>query len=293
MILSLSDLLMAILCIPFSSASTVMGRWWPSAMYCQFQGFLVLLFCAVSLQTLALTAVNRYFRTTRTNVVYRRYFTLKSTKITIVFLWMTAFLAPLPYVAMGEEFIFHPGKLFCTHNYASLVLGYGAFLVLVYVVIPVFVIIFCYTKVFVCVRRHNANFRVHTTSSDQERQGPRLSVDEINITWTLLAVVLGFMTCWTPVVVIDLIDFVNGDWELSRQTYLSYTCFGFSSTAINPFIYGIMNKQFRKEYAKVLPFIKDAVTRSNEAVQSAKQDVPGNIALDDGIRGKCSLDPTG
>lgn len=267
-ILSLSDLLMAVLCIPFSSSSTVMGQWTGDGIYCQIQGFLVLLFCAVSLQTLAITAVNRYFRTTRTNVVYRRYFTIKSTKITIVILWITAFFAPLPYVAMGEEFIFHPGKVFCTHNYASLVVGYGAFLVLVYVVIPVFIIIFCYTNVFVCVRRHNSNFRVHT-ADDQERpgQGVPLSVDEINITWTLLAVVLGFMTCWTPVVVIDLIDFVNGDWELTRPTYFSYTCFGYSSTAINPFIYGIMNTQFRKEYAKVLPFIRDAVTRSNDGLQ--------------------------
>lgn len=278
-VLSISDLMMSILAIPFSSAATVAGDWPVSQVYCQIQGFFVLLFCAVSLQTLALTAVNRYYRTTRTIAVYRRYFTMRSTKITIGILWFTALLAPFPYVAMGEEFVFHPGKVFCTHNYASLVVGYGAFLVLTYVVIPVIVITFCYIKVFICVRHHNANFRVHTTTSatNHEELGPRLSVDEINITWILLAVVLGFMTSWTPVVVIDLIDFVNGDWKLSRQTYLSYSCFGYSSTAINPFIYGVMNKHFRKEYSKVLPFIK-AFGSHTQSVKNGGENVENDAA---------------
>ncbi|KAK3744873.1 hypothetical protein QZH41_003653 [Actinostola sp. cb2023] len=265
--LSVSDLMMSVLGIPFTSAATVAGRWPVGHLYCQIQGFFVLLLCAASLQTLALTAVNRYFRMTRSSVVYRRYFTMRSTKATVIILWIMALLAPLPYVAMGEEFIFHPGKVFCTHNFASLVIGYGSFLVLSYVVIPIIIIIFCYTKVFFSVRRHNASFRVHTINApaDQEAPNLRLSVDEINITWTLLAVVLGFMVSWTPVVVIDMIDFANGDWKLSRRAYLSYSCFGYSSTAINPFIYGVMNRHFREEYSKVFPFIKAFVSRSQRA----------------------------
>lgn len=269
--LAMSDLLMSLLGIPYSTASTVAGRWVFGHFFCQGQGFFVLLLCAVSLQTLALTAINRYFRTTRSNAVYSKYFTVKSTKITIAVLWGTAFLAPLPYVVMGQEFIFHPGKVFCTHNFDTLVVGYGAFLVLAYVTIPFIIIIYCYAKVFICVRRHNSSFRVHATT-DNESTSLRLSVEEINITWTLMAVVFGFFVCWIPVVVIDLIDFINGDWKLPRQTYLSYSCFGFSSTAINPFIYGVMNRQFRDEYSKILPFIKACTSRSLTAIQSAGKD---------------------
>jgi hypothetical protein len=273
--LALSDLLMSLLGILYSTASTVTGRWIFGHFICQGQGFFVLLFCAVSLQTLALTAINRYFRTTRSNAVYCKYFTMKSTKITIAVLWLTAFLAPLPYVAMGHEFIFHPGKVFCTHNFATLVIGYGAFLVVAFVGIPFIIIVFCYTKVFICVRRHNSNFKVHATSNEGT-PNLRLSVEEINITWTLMAVVLGFFLCWTPVVVIDLIDFTNSDWKLPRQAYLSYTCFGYSSTAINPFIYGIMNRHFRQEYSKILPFIKAFTNRSLNTIQSAKNEKDKN-----------------
>lgn len=61
-----------------------------------------------------------------------------------------------------------------------------------------------------------------------------LSVDEVNITYTLLVVVTGFMACWTPVVVIDMIDFINAEWKLKRQVYLSYTCFAFASGLSTP-----------------------------------------------------------
>ena len=85
----------------------------------------------------------------------------------------------------------------------------------------------------------------------------------------LLVVVVAFLSCWTPVLVINLIDFINGDWKLKRQVYVSYTCFGFASTALNPIIYGIMNRTFRTEYFKIFSSVKRFVLGSNTNVQIA------------------------
>ena len=265
MTLAASDFLMSLLGIPFSVASLMIGKWPFNNFTCQLQGFWILLMCAVSLQTLAVTAVNRYFRVVRSRAQYQKIFNMKTTKITIAILWIMAFFAPLPYVVAGHEFFFHTGKVFCAHNAESLYDGYGAYLVLVYVAIPLIIIITCYTKVFIVVRKHNLNFRsrIRTrTQSCASSSDGCLSVEEVNVTYTLLVVVIGFLTCWTPVLVIDLIDFINADWTLKRQVYVSYTCFGFASTSLNPIIYGIMNRSFRAAYVNIFASWKICLSRS-------------------------------
>ena len=232
--------------------------------------------CAVSLQTLAVTAVNRYFRVVRSRAQYQKIFNMKTTKITIAILWIMAFFAPLPYVIAGHEFFFHTGKVFCAHNAESLYDGYGAYLVLVYVAIPLIIIITCYTKVFIVVRKHNLNFRsrIRARTESCASSDGSLSVEEVNVTYTLLVVVIGFLTCWTPVLVIDLIDFINADWKLKRQVYVSYTCFGFASTSLNPIIYGIMNRSFRREYMRIVDPLK--LWRMNSVSGTSKSfDVSG------------------
>ena len=258
--LAVSDFLMSLLGIPFSVASLMVGKWPFNHFICQLQGFWILLMCAVSLQTLAVTAINRYFRVVRSRALYQKIFNMKTTKVTIAILWIIAFFAPLPYVVAGHEFFFHTGKVFCAHNAESLYDGYGAYLVLVYVAIPLIIITTCYTRVFIAVRKHNLNFRFRIRSVERTQSNVStdscLSVEEVNVTYILLVVVIGFITCWTPVLVIDMIDFINADWKLQRQVYVSYTCFGFASTSLNPVIYGIMNRSFRAEYVRILASLK-------------------------------------
>ena len=280
--LAVSDLLMSLLGIPYTAAVLILGRWPFNDAICQFQGFFVLLLCAVSLQTLAVTAINRYFKIVRSRAQYNKIFNLRNTKITIALLWLLAVLAPAPYVIAGHRFFLHTGKAFSTHDSESLYKGYGAYLVLFYVTIPLIIIISCYTKVFLAVRKHNRNLQSHLAERAAENgQGvSQLTVEEIRVTNTLLVVVLGFLTCWTPVVTIDLIDFVNGDWKLSRQVYVAYTCFGFASTSINPVIYGIMNRSFRKEYKKILsPLVRKVrrfkVSNTSEPVEAKEEAAEG------------------
>ncbi|KAJ7372619.1 melatonin receptor [Desmophyllum pertusum] len=151
--LAFSDFLLSLLGIPFSVASLIVGKWPFNNFACQLQGFWILLMCAISLQTLAVTAVNRYFRMVHSRALYLKIFNAKTTRVTIAIVWLMALFAPLPYLVAGHEFTFHPAKAFCAHNAESLHKGYGAYLVLVYVAIPLIIIITCYTRVFIVVRK--------------------------------------------------------------------------------------------------------------------------------------------
>ena len=159
----------------------------------------------------------------------------------------------------------------------SLSAGYGAYLVLVFVAVPLIIILVCYTKVFMTVHKHNVSFRFRHQARAQFRSSSEntLSVEEVNVTYILLVVVIGFLTCWTPVLVIDLIDFINADWKLKRQVYVSYTCFGWASTSINPIIYGIMNRTFRAEYLRILAPLRawpsELLSSSGRSVRGARK----------------------
>ena len=114
--LALSDFLMSLLGIPFSVASLIAGKWPFTDFVCQLQGFWILFLFAVSLETLAVTAVNRYFRVVRSRALYQKLFNTKTTKVTIAILWIMTLFAPLPYVVAGHKFSFHTGKVFCAYD---------------------------------------------------------------------------------------------------------------------------------------------------------------------------------
>ena len=82
-----------------------------------------------------------------------------------------------------------------------------------------------------------------------------ISIEDIKVTKILFATVVGFILCWTPVLVIDIVDaFLGSEWELTRGTYYMYTIFGITSSAINPIIYGVMNRSYRRAYLRLFGF---------------------------------------
>ena len=69
---------------------------------------------------------------------------------------------------------------------------------------------------------------------------------------TLFIIVVFFNLCWTPVMLIDIIDTIYGRWAFLPETYVAYSFLVTISSALNPIIYGLMNNNFRSEYLKTL-----------------------------------------
>ena len=188
-------------------------------------------------------AVNRYYRIVRP-AKYRAYFTMKKTLIMILLSWFYCMWAPLPYLLSGYKMVFHPFKFFC---YLQIDSGpFTAFLVTVYVGLPTFIIAICYLRIFQTVRSHSNNFQAASGSHNT------VNVEEIRITRTLFVIVVFFNLCWTPILVIDMVDTVQGRWSLPREAYVAYSFLAVISSALNPVIYGVMNKNFQQEYLKIL-----------------------------------------
>ena len=244
--LAVSDILMSTCCMPFSVATLMRGRWIFGESFCRFHGFGVFTFGLASLLTMGIIAVSRYLCVVKPSK-YLVLFKVRRTLLYIAAVWCAAFIGSVPpFFFQKGGFQFQAGKAMCLYTFQTNI-AYTAFIECVYIATPLTLITVCYAKVFYTVSRTNQVF-----SAEGNPQQLRANVEEAKVTKTLAAVMAGFAFCWLPVCIIDYIDAARGEFTLPRQVYLTYGFLVYLSSTINPFIYGAMNRYFRREYKVIL-----------------------------------------
>lgn len=252
--LAISDVVMAVLPMPLSVGALITSKWSYGYTMCQLQGFTIHVLIFQSVQVITLTAINRNFSVVRPRL-YKKIFTKKKTlvMITVVYLSSAAVMAGLIFFA-SSYFIFQPGKAICVVTFRSVSHSriFTIIFSITFIIIPFIVITFSYARVIQTIRRHKREFKSVRGTHDSSS---RLVREEDKLSKIVLAIIIGFAACWVPCMVIDIVDTMQSHW-LPRQIYLLYTYFGFASCAINPFLYGCMNKQVRREILEILTFWK-------------------------------------
>ena len=82
---------------PLALSVLVTSQWPFSDVTCQYYGYITITLAVASIQTIALMAVNRYFRIVKP-AKYRRYFTKTKTRIMILASWLYSMCVPFPYI---------------------------------------------------------------------------------------------------------------------------------------------------------------------------------------------------
>lgn len=269
--LALSDILMATICEPLSCAFLFMGEWAFGDTACTAQGCLSFFAAFFSLQTMTAMALNRYFRVVKSNQ-YRKLFSVRRTFISLFIITGTSlFGAGITAAAGLAEYSLHYGKSFCFLHFPT-PQGEKTFIVMMhlfYVTIPLSIVSVCYYKIFQTVRAHTKEtfqpaLPGQEASVKIRSKSQSLNVEEVKISKVLFGTVLGFTICWTPIAIIDLVDaFSDHTLAIPRQVFLMYAFLGYGSSSINPFIYGIMNREFRLEFLNIL-----RLSRKSTRVQS-------------------------
>ena len=252
--LSITDILASLLGLPPTIAWSSENHFFEvfGKGTCIFQGLLISGLTYTSVITITLMAVNRFVRVCKPDK-YRSWFNKKTSLIMIGAVWITVFTLQLIVLCGGENkfayvrFFGHKltcGLMFNRKHKASQIIGR---IVLVGIlVVPSAIITFCYFKVFKKIRQHKRN--VAPTSN----RSLGTSVQEIKVTWTLFAVLIGYCLTWIPVIIITMLSNLFGSRSLPHQVHLVVLFSGFSSSAINPVIYGVLNRAFRNEYQRIL-----------------------------------------
>lgn len=251
MCLAVTDMLFAVLCMPFFVGTLIKGKWIFGDTFCQVQGSFIFILVNASLFTMALIAVNRFFKMTKAGKLYRRIYSKRNISLSILLAWTVSFTLVGAVFSFGSQvFRFHPGKFLCfldmTHSQGVRWFSIAAYVMVSAVVFPVMII--CYVQVYRKVRAHFAEIAI----SGHVRQASRSFVNEAKITKMLFVTLVAFLVCWTPAIITDVFEAFYGQYSLPRQAYFWQIITFASSSAVNPIIYGFMRQELRMAYKDVL-----------------------------------------
>ena len=249
--LAVSDILMAIVCMPISLHVLISGKWPFSSSVCDMHGFFMFTFGIVSQVNVSVIAVNRYFALCRP-FECKAIFTKINVLFMIAILWILPSVASVPPLVGWGYYAFHPGKAFCIYPF-HVNLIYTTIVQLLFIAFPMGLVVFSYTNCILAVRSSNRQIAEMADDPTSVGQGCR-KAREVRATWTMLFSTLGFSMCWLPVSVIDFIETSRGGGNLPRQVFMLNGFLIFFSSTINPFIYWLSNRDFRKAFREVIPF---------------------------------------
>jgi len=273
--LAVSDILMAVVCMPISLHVLISGEWPFSSVVCDLQGFFVFSFGIVSQVNMSVIAVNRYFAVCRP-FDCKVIFTKRNVLFMIALLWLLPSIASVPPLAGWGYYAFNAGKAFCIYPF-DVNMIYTTIVEILFIAFPMGLIAFSYTKCFFAIRSSN---RQVTQMDDNPRPSDHESrkAREFRATRTMMLATLGFSLCWLPVSIIDFIDTFTGGGNLPRQVFMLNALLIFTSSTINPFIYWLSNPDFRKGYWEVLKCVEGNVIMVTEMSQST-QNTTGQVPV--------------
>lgn len=247
--LAVADIMVAMFLFPFGTVASGMRRWPFSFDFCQFTGFLAVYWGQVSTWTLALTAINRYFCVIKPPR-YSVFFTIKKTIVSIAVMWISLLVQTLSLYAVPVIYRWVPDNVYCRATFVDEEFEkiFFVFCACLFIV-PMSFVVLGYGKVYRVVKQHNAVI-VPSLQGANGQEGT-ISAQEIKTSRVLFATVFGYCVCWTPFIVILILEF-GVQVSIPSHAKSIYPLFAAISSWINPMIYGFMNRSMRREFRNIL-----------------------------------------
>ena len=249
--LAVSDILMAIVCMPITLHVLISGKWPFSSSLCDMHGVSIFTFGVVSQVNMSVIAVNLYFALCRP-FECKAIFTKTNVLSMITILWILPSVASVPPLVGWGHYAFHPGKALCIYPFHVNII-YAVIIKILFIAFPIGLIVFSYTRCILAIKSSNRQMREMSDDPSSVGQESR-KAREVRATWTMLFSTLGFSMCWLPVSVIGSIETFGAGGNLPRQVFILYSFLIFLSSTINPFVYCLLNRDFRKAFREVIPF---------------------------------------
>uniref|UniRef100_F7CP52 G-protein coupled receptors family 1 profile domain-containing protein n=1 Tax=Ornithorhynchus anatinus TaxID=9258 RepID=F7CP52_ORNAN len=251
--LSLSDILMCVVCIPFTMVYTLMDHWIFGDAMCKVTAYAQSVSVTVSIFSLVLIAIERHQL-----IVNPRGWkpNMSQACCGLLLAWIFSLLMSVPFFLFSqltdEPFrnISLPGDPFrhraaCVEEWPSRQgrLVFTTSLLGVQYCVPWGFISVCYLKILLCLRkRHGKVERV------REQESRRVNS-------MLISIVVTFGACWLPLNIFNIIFDWNHEILLHCHHDLVFIlCHlaAMTSTCINPLFYGFLNKNFQKDLMDLL-----------------------------------------
>ncbi|XP_014668412.1 PREDICTED: alpha-2A adrenergic receptor-like [Priapulus caudatus] len=149
--LSLADLLVSVINMPFTVSAIVDGRWTHGDGFCVVQGFTNMVTFVASVMSLAAITINRYVAVCYCGD-YRAVYTPRNTIFVCIGVWLVSAALAAPPLLGWASYGFLPGQSFCFCLWATSK-SYTFFMVFVCFGGPLGVMAYCYAKIIIECKR--------------------------------------------------------------------------------------------------------------------------------------------
>ena len=247
-----SDLLTSVFAIPRELTENFVGvrRWLIDGLMGLISCKLVYVFqdisTAVSLQSLVVIAIDRY-----RGVVYPFHpplITSKVCKAIIPIIWIIAIGLHSTYF-YTVRLVVQDNKSYCTFSWApkfedrKTQESYFIFISIILIFFPLCVILTLYTRIILELKKRS---NINSRASKLRRQRQK---EDIAIVKKILAIVILFIVCITPVTIMALLLYFAWNWTLPcgmDKLYVAAKYIFYSNASLNPCVYFILNKKYRQ-----------------------------------------------
>nr|UTQ10355.1 BDKRB2-4 [Sebastes schlegelii] len=245
--LAAADLVL-VCCLPFWAVNVSNGFNWPFGVFlCKVVNLGIRMNTYSSIYFLILVSVDRYVALVHT-MSHGRMRRPKYAKMGCLLMWGFGLLLSVPTLVFREVEYFPDYGTVCILNYPNhtVELLFDGMLIVFGFVIPISIISFCTIKIIQALKIQ-AIERFNAERTEQKA------------TTLVLAVLLAFFICWVPFHVVTALDVlvragILGGCHLEHVLDICnqiFTYFAFFNSILNPILYVIVGKNFRKKVCEL------------------------------------------
>ncbi|XP_072038994.1 melatonin receptor type 1B-B-like [Amphiura filiformis] len=202
--------------------------------------------CTCSLWNIGAIAVNRYVFICK-NQHYTKIFTWKNTIAIAIAIWVICILADLSNHFGWGGHTYDVKFIACSYDRLA-DYGHVLFTICVFISLPVILIVVCYAQVFLTLRRSSQRVKNQIPAASQQNTR-NVNSKDLKLLKMLFTIFITYISFWTFYTLLLLIDFRD---NIPAPAYFIAGMMAHMSSSINSILYGVMNKNFRDSYKKIL-----------------------------------------
>ncbi|XP_034239079.1 RYamide receptor-like [Thrips palmi] len=255
--LALADIVIGLFAIPFQFQAALLQRWILPNFMCPFCPFVQVLTVTVSVFTLTAIAIDRHRAIL--NPLSARPSKLRA-KISIAVIWLaSAVLATPMAAALRVSEVSHVvdgrtvEKPFCSNQLMSkeAMMTYRSVLWVLQYFTPLCIITFVYARM--ALRLWGSR----TPGTAHDTRDATIMRNKKKVIKMLVIVVALFALCWFPLQTYNILQDMFPRINSYKYINIIFFCcdwLAMSNSCYNPFIYGIYNEKFKREFQQRFPF---------------------------------------
>ncbi|XP_031981195.1 histamine H2 receptor isoform X2 [Corvus moneduloides] len=247
--LAITDLLVGLLVLPFSAFYELTKEWPFGSVLCNIYTSLDVMLCTASILNLFMISLDRYFAIT-TPLRYRQVVTPSRVAVGLGVIWTVSLMVSFLPIHLGWNTNgtavqnTGPCNKECTLEVNFV---YGLVDALLTFYIPLVIMCITYYRI-LKIAREQAKRINHMWGNISTL--PMVKEHKATVT---LAVVLGaFIVCWFPYFTMFTYRGVWGDSRVKGTPMSIVLWLGYANSALNPILYGTLNRDFRVAYQHLL-----------------------------------------